>query len=574
MYTKEEIHAERLDDFRVFLGHCWAHLGLPKPTRVQNNIAYYLQNGPRRIIIQAFRGVGKSWITAAFVCWLLFLNPDLNIMVVSANKERAEEVTKFIRKLIDEMPMLQHLRPKPGETDKATSFVVGPAATSKDPSVKSVGITGQLTGNRADVVVADDIEVPKNSRTHVMREVISSLVKEFDAVLKPGGRVIYLGTPQVEASLYRRLKQRGYTTRIWPIQIPKRTDVYGGDLAPFILKAIENGARVDDPVDPERFPREEIDERLASYGLSEFALQFMLDTTPSDAEKHPLKTKDLIIADVDEEVAHAKLVWGSDQIMQDLHSGGFDGDYYVKPAWRSPEMVPFQGTVCAIDPSGKGSDETAYAIVRYCNGLLYLIDVGGFRDGFGEETLNAIAKAMIRHRVNYWVAEENYGGGMFAELLKPVIRRAAEAAKLDPTSPDPNARPAAFDEEYDGWASTQKELRILDTLEPILRGHRLVVSRPVIEKDAIQQGDSERFSFIQQMTRMARLKGCLANEDRLEAVSMACGYWTQRMARDQHEALEQHREELLALELERFQNAALHVMPNVPDFDNSDPTWR
>ena len=64
-----ELEAKMKGDFRVFLSLVWRELNLPKPTRAQLAIAEYLQHGPKRLQISAFRGVGKSWITAAFVLW-------------------------------------------------------------------------------------------------------------------------------------------------------------------------------------------------------------------------------------------------------------------------------------------------------------------------------------------------------------------------------------------------------------------------------------------------------------------------------------------------------------------------
>jgi hypothetical protein len=503
--------------------------------------------------------MGKSWITVAFVLWLLLLNPQLKILVVSANEKLAKDFTKFARDLIDGMEILQHLRPKSGQQDNAMAFTVGPATSSKDPSVKSAGITGQITGNRADVIVPDDIEVPKNSHTHVLREWLAELVKEFDAVLSPGGRILYLGTPQNESSVYMKLLGRGYTMRIWPVRIPEKPEQYAGRLAPFIQNMIDRGTPPDTPIEPNRFGTVDILERYASYGASGFALQFMLDTNPSDAEKHPLKTRDLVIHDVDRDLGHVKIIWDSSEMIEGLYSGGFDGDYYTRPGWRSQEMVPYQGTVMAIDPSGKGGDETAFAIVRYLNGMLYLVDVGGFTDGFAEKTLRQLATRMILHRTNYWFAEENYGGGMFAQLLKPVILQVAAEMRADESMPE--AAGASFDEEYNAWSSTQKELRIIDTLQPILNGHRLVVDRRVIEADLKQQHDNERFSLIQQMTRISRIRGCLPNEDRLETVAMACGYWTKRMARDKDKALEDHKNSLLDDELKKFLK---HVVGHSP----------
>jgi hypothetical protein len=540
MYSREDLEKEGLTDFRVFLTHVWDYLRLPAPTKIQLDIAHYLQHGADRGIIEGFRGVAKSWITVAFVLWVLLLNPQAKVMVVSAGEHLAGDFTKFCLQLIRGMPLLQHLAPNSDQRVSTLAFDVGPASASKDPSVKSVGITGQLTGSRADLIVADDIETPKNSYTHLLRERLAELVKEFDAVIKPGGKIIYLGTPQIEASLYNRLwKDRGYDVRVWPAEIPDSQSRYSGKLAPYILKLINSGAKPGSPTEPTRFPKEDLDNRKLSYGKAGYALQFMLDTSPSDTEKHPLKLRDLVIHDVDPDMGHVKLVWGSgpEQIIQDLQAGGFDGDVYFRPAWRSPEMAKYTGTVMAIDPSGKGQDETAYAILKYLHGLLYLVDVGGFVDGFSEATLKALAAKSLRWGVNDIIVERNYGGGMFDSLLKPHLIRMGQGR---------------IDEEWNSWSSTQKELRILDTLEPVVQSHRLVVNRKVIEDDLKQQQDSPRYSFVQQFTRMSRIKGALPNEDRLEALSMACNYYTERMARDQDKALETHKRSMLDKEIRKF----------------------
>lgn len=549
MYTPEEIRAERLDDFRVFLHQIWKFLELPNPTRVQNDIARTLQYGPRRLIVEAFRGVGKSWITTAFVLWCLFLNPQQKIEVISASGSLADDFTKFAKQLITGMPLLNHLKALPGQRDKSISFDVGPARESKDPSVKSIGITGQITGTRADLIVADDIEVPKNSYTHHLREKLAKEVKEFDSILKPGGRILYLGTPHTEESLYNVLGKRGYTTRIWPAEIPKSVDSYNGNLAPLISYLMDQGMKPGDPVDPNRFDKLDLEERRLSNGRSGYALQFMLDTNLSSLETHPLKLQDLMVMDVDPELAHVKLVWGRDRdaSLEDLPAGGFDGDVYKRPVYKSDEMARYAGTVMALDPSGTGRDETAYAIIRFAHGNLYLVDVGGFKDGFAEDTLRAISAAAARHGVNHWIDEPNYGGGMFAQLLKPHMQKVKGGTRDD-----------EFVKAH-GWARGQKELRILDTLEPVVQSHRLVVDRRVIEKDLEVQGrdDTMKYSLIHQFSRITRDRGALANDDRLEAVAMAVNYWTEKMARDKDRELDRHKEALLDEELKKFKEHAV-----------------
>ncbi|MGL5785079.1 MAG: phage terminase large subunit, partial [Alphaproteobacteria bacterium] len=238
--SKEQRQLEAMkNNFVLFLMVLWRALSLPKPTRCQEDMARTLADGQqRRFILQAFRGIGKSFITCAYVVWRLWKEPDLKFMIVSASKERADANSIFIKRIIDLLPFLHHLKPSVSQRDSVISFDVGPAKPDHSPSVKSVGITGQLTGSRADVLIADDVEVPGNSATQAARDRLGELVKEFDAILKPGGTIIYLGTPQCEMTLYRELENRGYVTTIWPARYPKDAsdyETYGHRLAPMLV---------------------------------------------------------------------------------------------------------------------------------------------------------------------------------------------------------------------------------------------------------------------------------------------------------------------------------------------------
>ena len=186
------------DDFKLFLQALWGQLDLPSPTRAQYAIADYLQHGPKRLQVQAFRGVGKSWITGAFVLWTLFKDPEKKIMIISASKERADNMSIFLQKLIIETPWLKHLQPKSDEARwSRISFDVN-CSPHQAPSVKSVGITGQLTGSRADLMVLDDVEVPGNSMTELMREKLLQLCTEAESILTPknDSRILFLAPPR------------------------------------------------------------------------------------------------------------------------------------------------------------------------------------------------------------------------------------------------------------------------------------------------------------------------------------------------------------------------------------------
>ena len=148
------------------------------------------------------------------------MNPQLNILVVSASKSRSDDFTTFTLRLINEMEILAHLRPKTDQRQSKISFDVAQANASHAPAVKSVVISGQLAGSRADVIVTDDIEVPNDSMTQGIKDKLSETVKKFDAILKADGRIFYLGTPQNQESLYNKLPDRGYKVSIWPARYP------------------------------------------------------------------------------------------------------------------------------------------------------------------------------------------------------------------------------------------------------------------------------------------------------------------------------------------------------------------
>ena len=212
------------DDFKLFLSALWDQLDLPPPTRAQFSIADYLQHGPKRLQIQAFRGVGKSWITGAFVLWTLFNDAERKIMIISASKERADNMSIFLQKLIIETPWLSHLQPKSDDSRwSRISFDVN-CSPHQAPSVKSVGITGQLTGSRADLMILDDIEVPGNSMTELMREKLLQLCTEAESILTPksDSRIMYLGTPQTTFTVYRKLAERSYRPFVWPSRYPRK----------------------------------------------------------------------------------------------------------------------------------------------------------------------------------------------------------------------------------------------------------------------------------------------------------------------------------------------------------------
>ena len=521
----EELDQKIRSDFKVFLTLVWRELDLPKPTRAQLCIADYLQNGPKRLQISAFRGVGKSWITAAFVLWTLYNDPDKKIMVISASKERADNFSIFCQKLVLDIPWLSFLGPKDSDQRwSRISFDVGPAKPHQAPSVKSVGITGQMTGSRAHLMIFDDVEVPLNSATDMQREKLLQLVTEAESILTPDddSRILFLGTPQSTFTIYRKLAERSYRPFVWPARYPKNLSNYEGLLAPQLVDDIERGVEKGTPTDT-RFGELDLQEREAAMGRSNFQLQFMLDTSLSDAEKFPLKFQDLIITPLGMECAE-RYAWSADPryMIKDLNPVGLPGDRYYGPMYIDEGICPYSETIVSVDPSGRGSDETVAIVLSQANGYIFVRDMVAFRDGYSDSTLSSIVRLGKRYKASRLLVESNFGDGMICELFNRHIEQ----------------QQAAFSTE-EVRATVRKEERIIDTLEPVMNQHKLIMDPKIWEYDYSSNPDEPpekrlEYQLGYQMSRMCRDKGAVRHDDRVDCLSQGVQWFIDALALSAH----------------------------------------
>lgn len=540
------------DDFRNFLFLVWQHLGLPDPTPAQYEIASFLQAGlskpreagaGRRDILMGFRGVGKSYITAAFVLWLLYRDPvNEKVLVVSASSVKAREFVSQAKTIMMTMPLLARLRPRQDQRDMSDRFDVNGASISQSPSVKAAGITGQITGSRATRIIADDIEIPDNSKTEDGRENLMRNTSEFEAIILPGGDVIFLGTPQTEESIYiRKIKEQGYDCFCWPARFPKedKRESYiikreGGEvvdiLAPTLKAQLDGNAKLAGrATDPHRFDDEELIRR-ESKGRAFFALQYMLDTSLSDAERYPLKAYDLIVFNVNTNKAPITIQWGrhsdAKNILKGIPNYGFTGDYCLGPLFTDTEWRPYEASILFVDPSGRGKDETAWAILKVLNGTFFVVKVDGFA-GDPATAMEMIAKDAKAHSVNEIVVEPNFAGGVWVNAFQPILGRTWVGGCTVRESE---------------WAKGQKEARIIDTIEPVMTAHRLVFDEAVASDEKLMY----------QLTHITRDRGALKHDDRLDAVAGAIAEFERVLMQDQAQQAKAMRDQEMEQELEQF----------------------
>jgi hypothetical protein len=532
-------------DYKYFLFFLWKFLNLPEPTKVQYDIADFLQDtNHTRKMIQAYRGIGKTFITGGFVVWLLWNNPNKTFLIVSASSKFSEEIAKFIKKILMNFPLVYHLNPSKTNNNSILSFdVFGRTIFDKSPSIKISGINGQITGSRADYIISDDVEVKKNSMTQTMRDGIVQGIQEFSNIIKPGGTITYLGTPQTEDTIYKNLPNRGYELRIWTARYPKLSKIssYKGNLAQWIVDEVNDNKLLEwKPLNPKQHDEKDLTERELDNGKSSFLLQYMLDTSLTDSERYPLKTSDLIIMNCNDMKAPISLSWGSGRQNElDIGNVGFSGDKWYKPMFIDDVYVDYEGSILAIDPSGRGGDETGYSVIKILHGFVYVLESGGIQGGYSDETLTKLALIAKQYKVNEIVVETNFGDGMFEKLLGGILKR---------------IYPVAIKEQR---STTQKEIRIIDTLEPLMNRHKLIINESIVHND-LKENDTTKQLF-HQLTRITKDRGSLKHDDRLDALAIGVKYWIESLSVDEIEASELYKKEMLQKEFDLQQEFLLKI---------------
>ena len=445
-----------------------------------------------RVLILASRGTGKSLITAQYVCWRLHRNPLEMVLCVSKSDNQAKALLKGIKSFIISCPMLEYLKPDERSLDSATQLEVAGAVGKLGmfTSVFSSGLTGQLTGKRATVLIADDIETPTNSSTVDLVEKLEEQVGEFQHIMVPGAKLIFLGTPQSVFSIYGRLA-RIPEFKVFRAQIFTQDEVDG---------------KVEiDSLWPSRFSAEQLMKTKRSISKTAWRLHYAIDLDETIQHERPLQLKELPCLAWPADATHLPVAISiTDKKLEGLPTGSADlkADWWLEAVPASEHVSPISITTMAVDPAGglKGKgDAIGVAIISVTSGGRGILrHLEGVR---ADTTQAAIARvAAIGHEfsVNHTVVEE-LANGLFGHQLQTVM-----AARGWPLIP----------ERVHG--STQKKgSRIISTLSPIMGTGRLLVLKSVLETEGGRE-------FVNQMTA-ASWDGRVGyrNDDIVDAVSWA-----------------------------------------------------
>ena len=532
MNSRWEPLPQELHSFPNFVCYLLREQGLASaPTKQQIAVANWMQTGPDRSLTVAFRGLGKSLLASYYALYRLRMDPDEKILVVSATAIKSCDFTQFMLRTMAEVDILQCLLPGPENRFSNVAFDVAPCTVEQSPSVRALGVTAQTTGQRCTCAILDDVETLSNVITQLKQERVAHAVTEMESIIKPDEgqvlprKILYLGTPHTETSIYLRLvRERGYASRYWPAQYPKELDCFEGNLDPVIEQEVtEDPALVGEPTDPERFSHEDILQRQASMTKASFELQFGLNTRLATLDRFPVRLGDLCVLDIDGSALPETVVWSNspDYRLQDLVCIGMGADrHYHRPAFINGWIERKEArTVMSVDPAGRGRDELSWTVLAEYGGNFFLLENGGSTLGYDDLVLENLAKIAKKWSVNYVIAEANMGDGMFTALLKPHMLR---------------HHPVGIEEVKH---SIRKEHRLCDTLGPVIQQHRLCVLSRVLKSDYRMLDEDPEHGYAKslawQLSRLNSEKGCLDFDDRADSLSIALAHFVEAAAQDQ-----------------------------------------
>lgn len=544
-----ELLQEHYKDFSTLLIDVMEDLLGFKCSALQLDIGEWIQNGPQYRMVQAQRGQAKTTIAAIAAVYRLIHTPSLRVLIFSSGNDMASEIASLVIKIIMEMPELACLRPDGSNGDRCSIEAFDVHYTlkglDKSPSVACVGITSNTQGKRADFLIADDVESAKNSQTAHQRSRLQHLTLDFTSICSKGD-ILWLGTPQSIDSIYNGLPGRGVAVRIWTGRYPTAEEIpgYGGFLAPWILSRIDadrtlqtGGGPVGDrgkPTDPVILDEDDLTKKEIDQGPSYFQLQHMLCTALADADRFPLKLKNIRVCSFDTEEMNAPMSLMFMRTKENLISlpAGFP---LKEPMYQVQEATNFgaiKGWHMYVDPTGGGAngDELAYAITGQCAGRVLLADCGGRLGGLTEEPLDWLTNIVAKWKPKVITIEKNYGNGALAAVWLPRLHGHLDKLRL----PKPGI------EEVN--VTGQKELRIIDTLEPIIGSGKFVMYDGLIEKDwrdcqKYPADLRQTYSLLFQLARLTREKKCLFHDDRLDAVAGSANYWVASLVQDDAKAV-------------------------------------
>jgi hypothetical protein len=183
-----------------------------EPSWLHPSMAYEPAS-PKRLLINVPPEHAKSTvITVNYCVYRIAMDPNVKITIVSKTQERAKEYLYSIKQRLshERWSKLQAVYGSTGgwkedaDTWKADRIYLSRDSTEKDPTVQALGIGGQITGARSNLIILDDVVTTSNA--HEWEKQLLWLQRDVVTRLGDNGKLLIVGTRIAANDLYREIR--------------------------------------------------------------------------------------------------------------------------------------------------------------------------------------------------------------------------------------------------------------------------------------------------------------------------------------------------------------------------------
>ncbi len=387
----------------------------------------------RNIVLMAFRSAGKSTLVGLYAAWSLYQNPNARILVLAADQALAKKMVRNVKRIIERHPLTQSLKPKTKDQWASDRFTIRRSGELRDPSMLAKGITSNITGLRADIVICDDVEVPNTCDSPQKRQDLRERLGEIPYVLVAGGKTLYVGTPHDYYSIYAKTP---------------RTEI--AEEQPFLngFKRMElpllNGQG--QCAWPERYTADVIEEYIISHGRNKFDSQMQL------------KPVNIMNARLDPDLLefYNSEVEFDDIVTKSLY---IDGQKMISAScWWDPSLAKADGDDSVLAIMFTGADN-----MLYLHHLEYIKTDPKIGLDEATQQCRIVGEILKQYRVPYMQIETNGIGNFLPKILRRVLSCMKVLTKVRGTANSTN-KTARIIEAFDMALGT-KRLRVHERIK-------------------------------------------------------------------------------------------------------------
>lgn len=189
-----------------------------EPGYLHQAMVYEPASSKRMLINVPPEHAKSTVITVNYCVYRIAMDPNVKITIVSKTQERAKEYLYSIKQRLshERWAKLQAVYGSAGgwkedaDSWKADRIYISRDSTEKDPTVQALGIGGQITGARSNLIILDDVVTTSNA--HEWEKQLLWLQRDVITRLGDNGKLLVVGTRIAANDLYRELRNPQHWT--------------------------------------------------------------------------------------------------------------------------------------------------------------------------------------------------------------------------------------------------------------------------------------------------------------------------------------------------------------------------